>query len=156
MFRPTSCSTVSVRNQKSSGLRRACVGLALVVFLLAGSAAHASAVLSAWTGAGADDLWITADNWAAGTPPLGTETVSFDNTGASTLPGEVTNVLSGNVTIGGLTFRNDNRYHTTDFGGNTLTVEGDLNFNVNYNKPTTTTLTDGTLQVVGPSAAKVG
>ena len=107
-----------------------------------------------WTAEGPNDDWATGDNWSNELGPGPFETALFDNAGASTIPGEVTNYLTADRTIGGLTYSNANRYHTTDLGGATLTVEGNLNFNVNQPGHTTTVIRRGAL-VVGGGFANV-
>jgi len=111
----------------------------------------ATADVVPWTGAGPGNDWANQENWDFyGVVPGPNDTAFFNNTGALTLPDVVTNSLSADRTIGGLAYDNSSRFHTTDLGGNTLTVEGDLNFNTDQSGQTTTILRNGNLLVADP------
>ena len=115
--------------------------------------AAGSAIVN-WIGADpAHSSWSIANNWSNPIGPGAADIASFGNTGAAALPGQATNSLAGNRTVAGLTYNNTNGYyHTTDLGGHELTITGDLNFNVNRNSPTTTTIRNGVLTVTNPLA----
>jgi hypothetical protein len=106
--------------------------------------------LSTWTGAGGTN-WAAA-SWSPAAP--GTlDTALFGDTGSSTLPNDMTVFLDQNRTIGGLAFSNTaGKYTTLDLDGKTLTVNGNLMFNVDRNAATTTTIRNGTLTVNSASA----
>jgi len=106
-----------------------------------------------WTAAGADDIWSTADNWSNNAGPSATDTAVFGNAGTTFLPGEVTNFLTDNRTVGGLAYQTSSGFHTTDLRGSTLSVFGSLNFNTNLPNQSTTTLRGGVLVVADPAGA---
>lgn len=116
-------------------------------------AAPVHAEIVTWTAAGADDHWATGGNWSNNSGPTATDTVLFDNTGSTFLPGEVTSFLNDNRTVGGLAYQMTSGFHTTDLGGSTLSVFGSLNFNTNLPNQSTATLRDGVLVVADPAGA---
>ncbi|NQU25306.1 MAG: PEP-CTERM sorting domain-containing protein [Candidatus Nealsonbacteria bacterium] len=129
--------------------RTACLAWFLVGTLFVGSVATADVL--PWSGAGTGNDWANAENWEFyNIVPGPDDTVYFSNTGSSTLPDTVTNSIVADRTIGGMAYDNSSRYHTTDLGGNTLTVEGDLNFNTNQSGHTTTIIRNGNLLVTDP------
>lgn len=100
--------------------RRMMVVAGLVLTLSAGGVRGAN-----WTGLGDPDLdWSNTDNWSDNSPPNGA--VVFNDDGAKPTAAELTNVVSGDVTIGSLTFSNTSgNTHTTQINaGRTLTVQG--------------------------------
>jgi len=137
-------------------MRRSRTILVAAVFVFAGfghDCEMIAAEVVSWTGSGIGLRWDTGTNWSNGAGPGVTDTAYFGNAGASqSIPGQLTNQLTGDRSIGGLTYSNKNYYHATDLGGFALTVLGDLNFNVNQSGPTSTFLRNGTLNVSGPSA----
>ncbi len=106
-----------------------------------------------WVDGGPDKSWNTGANWGNGVGPGATDTALFDNTGATFLPGEVTNSLDDNRVVGGLAYNNSGAFHTTDLNGFTLSVFGSVNFNTNQPGQSTTTLRDGVLIVADPSGS---
>jgi len=131
-------------------MKRTMTGLTALVLVVAGVARTPAVAAISWTGAGTNNTWADGDNWSNGSGPGAAETAYFDNDGASTIPGELTNVLTTDRTIGGLAFSNNGRYHTADLGGHTLSVGGNLDFNVNQSGHTSTVIRHGVLEVVGP------
>jgi hypothetical protein len=117
-----------------------------LVLVMAPVAARAAIV--AWTGTGGTS-WATTNSWSpTGSGPGTSDTASFTNTGSVTFPGTVTSVLNTNRTIGGLVFvESSGDYQTLDFGGFTLTDNGNLSLNTDENSATTTVLRDGILNV---------
>ncbi len=117
-----------------------------------------------WNGAGGDDLWSNAGNWTNGTAPANpyNGTLIFGNEDAGN-----THALDQNWVVRSLTYSNglpNRAAHTTDLGGNTLTISngylaaGYLN-GQNTNHPvgtwlsnTVATITNGTLQLGTPGA----
>jgi len=134
--------------------RTACLAWFLVGTLFVGSVATADVL--PWSGAGTGNDWANAENWEFyNIVPGPDDTVYFSNTGSSTLPDTVTNSIVADRTIGGMAYDNSSRYHTTDLGGNTLTVEGDLNFNTNQSGHTTTIIRNGNLLVTWATAGQM-
>ena len=122
--------------------------LALFVCTLL-TATTAPAATISWTGP-AGGSWATGSNWSNSTGPAATDTASFSAAGASSLPGDVTSVLNIDRTVAGLSYNNlVGKYHTTDFAGHTLTIAGNLNFNLDQGQTTTTTLRNGALVLNG-------
>jgi hypothetical protein len=102
-----------------------------------------------WTGGGgADDNWSQNTNWSDGTPPVGTDFVTFNFTDTGN-----TNVVNNNFTIAGLLYA-ANGVHTTDFaGGSQLQVNGP--FRVGWggdNNGGTAIWTDAGLVTIGAPA----
>lgn len=111
----------------------------------------ANAAIS-WTGAAGTD-WGNGKNWSNNAGPSTTDTALFNDIGSSILPGDVTSIVNADRTIGGLAFNDGaGHYHTLDLGGHTLTITGNLSFNLDQNQNTTTTVRDGTLTLSGPFA----
>jgi hypothetical protein len=124
----------------------------LVSLLLTCTTLRAAAATITWSGATSTN-WGTNTNWTGGAIPGTGDTASFTDTKAETLPGEVTSVLNVDKTIGGLAFSNTTgKYHTLDLAAHTLTVTGNVNFNVNQGVTTTTTIRNGTLNINGAFA----
>ncbi|HUT13874.1 MAG TPA: PEP-CTERM sorting domain-containing protein [Thermoguttaceae bacterium] len=136
-------------------MRRSRTILAAAVFVFGGFGHDCETIAAEvvnWTGSGTGFGWDTGANWSNGSGPGLTDTVYFGNAGASqSIPGQLTSLLTGDRSIGGLTYNNSNYYHATDLGGFTLTVLGDSNFNVNQPGATSTFIRNGTLNVAGPS-----
>jgi len=118
--------------------------------VLAAMTTLCSADTITWSGSGMNDRWNTNANWSTGFAPGATQAASFQNIGSSTVVNEVTNRLLYDRTVAGLSFNNNGRYHTTDLGKKTLTVKGDLNFNLDQPGQTTTTFRNGVLHVTAP------
>jgi hypothetical protein len=98
-----------------------------------------------WNGSAGTD-WANAHNWSNNSGPSATDTVFYNDTGSSILPGDVTSVVNVDRTIGGLAFSDSGgHYHTLDLGGHALSVAGSLSFNLDVGSNTTTTLRDGNL-----------
>jgi hypothetical protein len=105
-----------------------------------------------WTGP-AGGNWGTGGNWSNGSGPGAADTASFAAAGSSTLPGDTTNVLNLDRTVGGLAYNNlAGKFHTTDLDGHTLTLTGNLNVNLDQGQTTTTTIRNGTLTASGAFA----
>lgn len=105
-----------------------------------------------WTGAAGTD-WANGKNWSNNAGPSTTDTALFNDVGSSILPGDVTSIVNADRTVGGLAFTDSaGHYHTLDLGGHTLTITGNLSFNLDQNQNTTTTVRDGTLTLSGPFA----
>jgi len=119
--------------------------LAAIVIVAASTPSHAAVIN--WTAGAMTDDWSVVDNWNTKIVPTAADTASFDNVGAVILPNEVTNFLTADQTVGGLIYNNTNLYHTTDLGGHTLTVNGNVNFNTNQPGFTITTIRNGALEV---------
>ncbi len=106
-----------------------------------------------WVGNGSNTNWATTTNWSNLAGPGTSDTAVFTDTGSSTLPAETTVLFDTNHTIGGMSFTdNAGKYHTVNLAGHTLTISGNLNFNLDQNTQTTTTLRDGQLVVSGSFA----
>ncbi len=104
-----------------------------------------------WSGASAGNLWSEPANWEGDVAPGATDTALFPNTGGSGLPREITNSLGEDRTVGGLAFlTTGSTSHTTDLGGHTLQVLGNLNFNANDFGSGTNRLQNGELIVDAP------
>jgi hypothetical protein len=134
-------------------LGRSAFGLkfALCFAILVMQAAPAGAAIN-WTGAGGSS-WAAGGSWSNGSGPGTTDTASFTDTGASPIPGDPTSFLNASRTIGGLNFSDTaTKFHTLDLGGNTLTLTGNLGFNVNTGTNSTATIRNGTLVVNGAFA----
>ncbi len=139
-------ASVCLRHARGRGpfVARAAVAI-LLLFVIDIS----PAAVFTWTGSGGTS-WATSSNWNPTGGPGTSDTASFTNTGSVTFPGTVTSVLDTNHTVGGLVFVNSSgHYDTLDFGGFTLTDNGNLSFNTDENSPTTTTIRDGILNVSG-------
>lgn len=101
-----------------------------------------------WTGAATtDNFWGTADNWDGAIPSSGNSPLFYD-TGSAAAAGTVTNVLEGDYEIPVAFFYNTTgNFHTTDLGGNLLTVDqtfanqSNAGLQVNWNRLTTTNVT---------------
>ena len=125
---------------------------AAVVAVTALGAFSAQAAVS-WVGTGANTNWATTTNWSNAAGPASTDTVIFTDTGSSSLPAETTSLVNIDRAIGGLSFSDTaGKYHTLDLGAHTLTVSGNVNFNLDQNAQTTTTVRDGALVVSGTFA----
>ena len=70
-----------------------------------------------WTGAGANSLWNTGENWSCGSAPLAGSIVIIASTAVSSPQ------LPGNLTVNNLTIETGK---TFDINGNTLTINGAL------------------------------
>lgn len=133
----------------NSGIRSARRGLCLVALLLLGTALQAGAVTVTWSGGGGIS-WATGSSWSVPAGPGTGDTASFSDTGASTLPGEVTSLVNADRTINGLAFNDTStKFHTLDLGTHNLTITGNLNFNLDQSAVTTTTVRNGVLTANG-------
>src|SRR6476661_3006277 len=121
--------------------------LMLLALATIGTVANAAVT---WTGAGGTS-WATSTSWSPSGGPNTTDTVIFNDTGASPFPADPTSVLNVNRTIGTLSFGNTStKFHTLDLATRTLTITGNLNFNLDQGQNTTTTIRNGPLVVNGP------
>jgi hypothetical protein len=93
--------------------------------------------------------WEQPTNWSTGVVPGLADTAVFTNTGGTTVPGTLTNLLSESRTIGGLVFSQGTSKHLTDLGGNTLTVQGSLSVGFDQLSTGTTAIRNGRLVVEG-------
>lgn len=101
---------------------------------------RASAQITTWTGAGADQNWSTAGNWSTSggsTPPGTVDTVVFNDAAAPAsagAAGTVDSILDTSRSISGLQYINTSaagHFHTTQIAdGQTLTLNGALNVGV--------------------------
>ncbi|HUT33044.1 MAG TPA: LamG-like jellyroll fold domain-containing protein [Planctomycetota bacterium] len=114
--------------------------MAAAILLCLAVAFNASAAVINWTGAAAgDNNWGTAGNWSGTPTPPGTaDSALFTSTGAAPAAGTTTNVVNSTRSIAGIEYQNTTgNYHTTDLGGNTLTVTGEVGeVRVNRNRGT--------------------
>lgn len=124
----------------------------LACVLLAVAPLSSSGAILSWTSGSGTIGWGTAANWSTGTPPTVNDIVTFDNAGSSFLPYQPTSMLDISRTIAGLNYSVGNAYHTTDLNGRTLTVTGNLAFNIDQPAPTLSALRNGVLSVTGPNA----
>ncbi len=119
----------TIAQPKLTTLRRAFfVGIASALALSAEAQ-------STWTGAGADQNWSTAGNWAGGAPG-NNSTVTFPDGPfpvTTNVQGVVNNIVQSDMTISSLTFNNQlTDYDTTLIGAGTkLTVSGNLSSGAN-------------------------
>ncbi len=91
------------------------IGLILGSLLLLPSAAPGAM----WTGAGANDNWVTPDNWSGSSPPLATDFATFNANDSGNI-----NIVNADFTIAGLQYMG-NSTHTTDFAGaSNLQIDG--------------------------------
>src|SRR5688500_8745232 len=122
--------------------------LAASAFLTAGiiAARATPAATHTWTGSSGQS-WATASNWnPSGAGPGVADIASFGDAGSLTLPGEVTNILNANRTVGGLSYANTaGRHHTTDLATRTLTISGNLHVNTDLSANSVTTIRNGAL-----------
>src|SRR5437660_10192828 len=129
----------------------ASAGVAAALFWILLAAMPAGAAVS-WVATNGGS-WATGGNWSGGSAPGVADTVLFTDTGASSLPNDPTSTLDVNRTIGTLSFANiATKFHTLELGTRTLTVTGNLNFNLDKSTNTTTTIRNGALVVSGAFA----
>ncbi len=130
---------------------RLCIQLASAA-VLTPLAIHNSLAAVSWNGA-AGTNWASNGNWSNNAGPGTTDTVVFTDTASSNLPGDLTSILNIARTIGGLSFTNSaSHFHTLDLNNQTLTITGNLNFNIDQGQTSLTTIRDGTLTISGPFA----
>src|SRR5436305_15085675 len=104
--------------------RSHCEALAFAALLALAPIRPVVAAVS-WSGA-VDTSWANGKNWSNNTGPSPTDTAFFGDAGASSIPGDTSNLLDADRTIGGLAYGAATHYQTTDLGGHTLTLSGDL------------------------------
>lgn len=123
-----------------SSLRITPVVVALVVFTLCASGAFAAD--KTWN-TGASDFWNTA-TWINGAPnPAGGDQAFFGDVGTGFV-----NTLDQDYLLEGLYYENTVGPHTTDLGGNTLTIRNGRPFYVGRNTgPATVTIQNGLLDL---------
>src|SRR3954471_10841450 len=93
-----------------------CAGWIYLVFMTV----RANAATVTWSGTGGTS-WATGSSWSVPAGPGAGDTASFSDTGASTLPGEVTSVVNSDRSINGLSFNDTaSKFHTLDLGTHTL------------------------------------
>lgn len=122
-------------------------GLFCAVSIIIGlsSAIHAATVT--WSGAEGIS-WDTPGNWSNSAGPGTGDTASFNDTGASVLPGDVTSILDVSRSINGLTFNNTaTKFQTLDLNTAALTVTGNVTFNLDQPALSTTTIRNGALSI---------
>jgi len=104
-----------------------------------------------WTGAGGNDNWTTAANWAPGIAPLNPTTSEIIFGG---LDSGNASVMNANWTIGALTYTNI--IHTTDLGGNALQVSSNVSVAVGNlaTHTATATWTNGTVTIGTPGSLR--
>lgn len=109
---------------KTYNLTRSTAWLAALTLL---AAAPAATAVSWYGGSTTSTNWSDGQNWLSFTPPVSTDSVSFDNSGGATnVQGAVNNVVDQNFTINDLSFSslNPNYYGTLIPAGRVLTVSG--------------------------------
>lgn len=108
----------------------------------------ADAGTSIWDAGGGDLNWGTANNWNPNAVPLPTDSVLFNDTGASNSPGTTTVQLDMARNVAAFTIENPaNKYHTFDLNSFALEIDGPLNVNTNIASATLTTFKNGTLNL---------
>ncbi len=113
-------------------------------------AGDAMATTVTWSGAGGVS-WGTGLNWSNTSGPGIGDSAAFNDTGASVLPGDVTSVLDVSRSIAGLSFNDTaGKFHTLDLNASTLTVTGNITFNLDQSALSTTSIRNGTLNVNSP------
>ena len=122
---------------------------------------RASAVtISTWNGTGAGDSWGTAMNWDGNQLPTAGDIVLFNDDGSIFTTGLVTNALDVDRTVDGLIYQNTtDKFHTTDLGGFSLTINDLLTANSDFIGTSTVTIENGNLVVgtlVSPADLLVG
>jgi len=123
--------------------------------LVAGMLSKSFAATSTWDAGGGDQNWGTATNWSANTIPLATDSVLFNDTGASNIPGTTTVLLDMARSVAGFTVENPtNKFHTFNLNGFALEVDGPMNVNTNISSATLTTFNNGSL-ILGAPASQV-
>jgi len=120
----------------------------IALLVATSTASIASAANSIWDAGGGDLSWGTPSNWSANTLPSPTDSVLFNDTGASNSPGTTTVLLDMARSVAGFTVENPtNKYHTFDLNGFSLDVGGPLNINTNISSATLTTFKNGVLNL---------
>src|SRR5688500_4422174 len=104
------------RGRGAAGGRLAFAAAASAFGIVAATGAGAGAAPVTWNGP-AGNSWGSGASWSNGSGPAAGDSAFFGDAGSTNLPGEVTSVLNGSRTIGGLTFSNTiNKYHTLEIG----------------------------------------